>query len=34
MLKKTTESKLLAGYIYGDNVTKEYVYLAEKDDRE
>ena len=27
MLKKTTESKLLAGYIYGDNVTKEYVYL-------
>lgn len=31
MLKKTTESKLLAGYIYGDNVTKEYVYLPDSE---
>ena len=26
-MKKLTESKLLAGFIYGDHHTKEYVYL-------
>lgn len=27
MLHKFAEAKLLAGYIYGDNRTKEYIYL-------
>lgn len=26
-MKKLAEHKLLAGFIYGDNYTKEYVYL-------
>lgn len=26
-MKRLTESKLLAGYIFGDNRTHEYVYL-------
>ena len=26
-MKKLTESKLLAGFIYGDDHTKEYIFL-------
>lgn len=26
-MKKLTESKLLAGFIYGDHHTKEYIFL-------